>query len=249
MFSIIIPTLQKNIQILKMLLNELVKDDLIGEIILIDNSLKGFEYNSSKVKIIIPDENLFVNPSWNLGVQNAKYEFIGILNDDILIPKNFISQVFEFLQYENIGVIGIDTNGIKENNLCDFNNYPEICVCDFVTMPNTIYPKYWGIAIFCKKENYYKIPNDIKIWCGDNYLLKCNDDNKKHNFQIKNSNIKHFGSLSSNDEIFNEQKYNDLKLYTQIDTRFNKHYYLKKDNKLKKIYKTLVNQFKIICQK
>ena len=56
---------------------------VLFEIILIDNSLQGFEYNSDKLRIIIPNENLFVNPSWNLGVEKAKFDYVGILNDDI----------------------------------------------------------------------------------------------------------------------------------------------------------------------
>ena len=54
MFSIVIPTLQKDTKILKMLLDELNQDQTVGEIILIDNSLQGFEYNSDKLRIIIP---------------------------------------------------------------------------------------------------------------------------------------------------------------------------------------------------
>ena len=64
MLSIVIPTLQKDTKILKMLLDELNQDQTVGEIILIDNSLQGFEYNSDKLRIIVPNENLFVNPSW-----------------------------------------------------------------------------------------------------------------------------------------------------------------------------------------
>ncbi len=112
MFSIVIPTLQKDTKILKMLLDELSQDQTVGEIILIDNSLQGFEYNSDKLRIIIPNENLFVNPSWNLGVEKAKFDYVGILNDDILLPKNLVSDVYSFLQGENIGLVGIDKKSI-----------------------------------------------------------------------------------------------------------------------------------------
>ena len=88
-----------------MLLDELNQDQTVGEIILIDNSLQGFEYNSDKLRIIVPNENLFVNPSWNLGVEKAKFDYIGILNDDILLPKNLVSDVYSFLQGENIGLV------------------------------------------------------------------------------------------------------------------------------------------------
>ena len=113
MFSIVIPTLQKDTKILKMLLDELNQDQTVGEIILIDNSLQGFKYNSDKLRIIIPNENLFVNPSWNLGVEKAKFDYVGILNDDILLPKNLVSDVFSFIKY----VVSPDTMVDKEQGV------------------------------------------------------------------------------------------------------------------------------------
>ena len=40
--SIIIPTLQKNIDFLNQLVTSLVADDAVGEIIVIDNSTNGY---------------------------------------------------------------------------------------------------------------------------------------------------------------------------------------------------------------
>ena len=87
--SVIIPTLQKSVETLNNLVKELVTDESVKEILIIDNSLKGYKFNSEKVRVIIPKENLFVNPSWNLGVKEAKYEYICIANDDIKIGNNF----------------------------------------------------------------------------------------------------------------------------------------------------------------
>mgnify|MGYP000238320079 CR=1 FL=1 len=47
--SIIIPTMQKDLEVLNKLLLELVDDNSIAEIIIIDNSTKGFSYDSEKV--------------------------------------------------------------------------------------------------------------------------------------------------------------------------------------------------------
>ena len=47
------------------------KDCDVDEIIVIDNSLQGIELDSKKLRVIIPNENIFVNPSWNLGVKEA----------------------------------------------------------------------------------------------------------------------------------------------------------------------------------
>lgn len=117
MFSIVIPTLQKDTKILKMLLDELSQDQTVGEIILIDNSLQGFEYNSDKLRIIIPNENLFVNPSWNLGVEKAKFDYIGILNDDILLPKNLVSDVYSFYKEKISDLSELIKNQFLDTNL------------------------------------------------------------------------------------------------------------------------------------
>ncbi len=67
--SVVIPTLQKSVELLTNLVNSLIEDDVVGEIIVIDNSLKGFDVENKKVRVVIPKKNLFVNPSWNFGVE------------------------------------------------------------------------------------------------------------------------------------------------------------------------------------
>ena len=59
----VIPTLQKNKEILTKLIEALERDTAVTEILLIDNSLIGFKHSSSKLTVITPEENLFVNPS------------------------------------------------------------------------------------------------------------------------------------------------------------------------------------------
>ena len=51
MLSIIIPTMQKDLEVLNKLLLELDGDDSVGEILVIDNSCKGFKTDLKKVKI------------------------------------------------------------------------------------------------------------------------------------------------------------------------------------------------------
>lgn len=224
MFSIVIPTLQKNTKILKMLLDELNKDTAVGEIIIIDNSLQGFEYNSDKIRVIIPKKNLFVNPSWNLGAKEAKFEFVGILNDDILIPENLCSEIHKFLQDEEAGVVGVDETSITETTYNDDTTYPENNQeIIYTPQENELYIGYWGIAIFGRKKNFFKIPKNIKIWCGDNYLLKRNEEAGHKNYQFKCSNILHIGSLSSGSSKLDYIKHRDIELFAKIDKKFKNH--------------------------
>ncbi len=238
MLSIVIPTIQKNTDILYKLVKELVEDKTIGEIIIIDNSLKGYDFDSTKVKVIIPDENLYVNAAWNLGINNIQNNYFGILNDDIILPQNFCSQVYEFIKNnENIGLVGLDSSIVHNTPLEDFNTYPQNKTLKFRPCEYLLYSRYWGSAIFGRKENYYSIPENLKIWCGDNYLMKKNNDAQKRNYEIIGGNIKHLSSLSSNDPAFKKIKDSDLYNYAQIDKNFKKHgLYKKKISFAEKIF-------------
>ena len=112
MFSIIIPTMQKDLDVLGMLLSELQESPYVGEIILIDNANKALECNYSKLKVFPQKQNLFVNPAWNLGIKlsSKEFEYFGIINDDLIFSKGFLSQVHEFIRLSDskVGLVGID---------------------------------------------------------------------------------------------------------------------------------------------
>lgn len=219
--SIIIPTMQKDNDILQRLLDTLNCDSSVKEIILIDNSTKGFENIFEKVRVIIPEKNLFVNGSWNAGVNEIKTEYFGILNDDVLIAKNFCSDILAFLDTENSGLFGLAQD--SELNITNKDDYslPQRDLLSIIPMQKTKDTYFWGSAFFGKKENYYEIPQDLKIYCGDNYLLKMNYDNNKTNYEIRGCKVKHLQSLTCRD--YNEVLAEDIKNYAKIDERFKEH--------------------------
>ena len=235
-FSIIIPTMLKDKELLSILIENLIKQELVGEIIIIDNSTKGFEYSSDKVKILVQTENIYVNPAWNLGIEVAKYNLFGILNDDLLIPNNLISEVYEFInKHSNCGVLGVESSSVV-NEIEDYN-LPE----DKTIIFNKIYDIregqnwFWGISIFGKKENYYKIPQKMKIYCGDDYLLLMNKKHGKTNYMISGCTINHIGRLTSGDEKFEIIKILDTEFYEKLDKKFKKY----EENRLMPKFKPL----------
>lgn len=228
MFSIIIPTMQKDVEILNKLIFELDNSNLVDEILIIDNSTKGFLSNSKKVRVIIPKENLFVNPAWNLGVRQAKNEIVGIFNDDILLPLNFIEEVNNFIQKTpDFGIIGLDSNYMRNYEKKDFETYPNNSKLTFRPFKKTIYTEYFSSAFFIKKENYYEIPKNIKVWCGDNYLLKKNLDNNKTNYEIIGAEIKHLKSMTVGNKKFEKICEKDVYNYAKINPEFKKHSHYK----------------------
>ena len=162
MFSVIIPTLWKSDKI-KPLIQSLIDCEMVNDITIISNERSELEkelliYNT-KLYIDKRVENLFVNESWNYGVKLADNDNIAILNDDILIDTN----VFSFLndKLEDVGVVGMCFENYALKQSVSMN------LTDVVERPYG-----FGCAMFIHKNNYVDIPFDLKIACGDDYLIK-----------------------------------------------------------------------------
>lgn len=206
--SVIIPTLQKNTDLLNNLIKTLDRDTSVSEIILIDNSCKGVNFKVEKLRLIMPKENLFVNPSWNLAVEEAKEEYIAILNDDITIPDDFCKDVIENMN-ENMGIVGFHRDFVE--------NIPQVMpqpLKSQLTLEKTNGRcEFFGVAMFFPRTAYIKIPDDIKIFFGDDWIFCQCKKNHRQNYLISNQKIYHYGSLSSNDKKLNLYSENDGKLY------------------------------------
>lgn len=213
--TIVIPTLQKNKSILNMLIDSLNSDNSVDEIILIDNSLKGFEHKSEKLQVITPAENLYVNPSWNLGVETARNRIVGLLNDDIIIPANFCGDVAAKMTPE-MGIVGM--NGWRIEEIPENSEVPPK---EEITLePASYMDWYFGIVLFFYKESYHKIPDDIKIVYGDSWIFTRSRKAGKKNQRICGATIYHYGSLSSGGANLHPIAQNDSKVYKKLTVKW-----------------------------
>lgn len=213
--SVVIPTLQKNKELLDNLVRSLDSDISVSEIIVIDNSTKGYSLESGKLRVIVPDENLFVNPSWNLGVREAKEQIVALLNDDITIPDSFCQTILSQMD-ESMGVIGFHRDFIE--NTKEIMPVPE--ATDLTLIPAKGRCGFFGIAMFFYKTSYIEIPEDIKIFWGDDWLYYQNEKLKRKNYYIANQKIYHWGSLSSADKVVNPYSKHDSKLYRKYTRKW-----------------------------
>lgn len=196
-YSVVIPTLWKSNRIGKLLF-DLIKCEFVDEIILIDNGGKFFEHFEAldKVKLVQVEENIYVNPAWNLGVKLASNESIALVNDDINFNPNIFGVITNdiLLQY---GIIGQSEFNYKGNN----SDEPILEVWN-----GKVRDWGWGCLIMFDKTNWIDIPDDIKIWYGDDYIFKCNPSPKA---TMKNFNIETEMSTTSDEPIWDERKRND----------------------------------------
>jgi len=185
-------------------INSICFSDLIGEVIIINNDISKTPNLPFHDKIVMVDmpTNIMVNPAWNLGFQMAKNDFLCILNDDIFFNLNTLNFVSDNLN-DSIGMVGIDIGNTK-------------CKLELVKVNE----KEYGFAclFFIHKKCYHKIPKNLNIFYGDNWLFEMNKKNNKQNYKILGSEIfgelsltsKHYECVAENERLLYENELNKL---------------------------------------
>jgi hypothetical protein len=162
-FSVIIPTIWKSHFTIP-LLERLSKCESVGEIILIDNAPKG-DVVIDKLIHIKESENTYVNPAWNKGVELAKWDNITIANDDILFNVDEYFHYMEHIPLKEFGFVGSHSDNYKEE---------ESLTIELEKYNNQNNVGGWGCLFSFHKRNWKPIPNQLKIWYGDNYIHATN---------------------------------------------------------------------------
>jgi len=164
-FTVVIPTMNMYAPFLNFL-DKLVLCPEVDEIILINNSgsemplpesYKIREFNKGK-------PNIFVNPAWNLGVNEARNNLVCILNDDMRFDLKAFSKVREVLLQEDAGVIGM--------SLADpLYNQPSITDGSIDILPSDEVNNFgYGTLMFVRKDTWAYIPDDLEIYYGDYFI-------------------------------------------------------------------------------
>lgn len=203
MYSVIIPTMWKCARFnLGYTINELCKHPLVGEVIIIDNTDRVDEIKvDPKIKHILEGKNTYVNPAWNKGVELAKYDKLLILNDDIWMDWKILDILEPYITPQN-GLIGLDE---QEYNI-------EHTGHEFGLEPISHRNGGFGCAMFLHKENYTPIPNEMKIWGGDDWLFVKNRNRRKQNYKLVGYTIYGDISTTSDSVELGPIKKNDLML-------------------------------------
>jgi hypothetical protein len=178
-YSIIIPTLWKSNRT-EQLIRDLNECDFVDEIIIIDNTnTDEWDRTYRKIRTVSKGENIYVNPAWNWGIELAKNECIALLNDDI----NFDPNIFGIIDknvLDTFGIIGMGEGNYKTP--IDEERGPYLDVWQ----PG-VNDWGWGCFIIFDKKNWIDIPDNIKIWYGDNFIKDVNPSPKAclRNFKVE----------------------------------------------------------------
>lgn len=207
MISFVVPTMWKNPKQLGNVIEDYKRANIPNaEFILIDNS-HGC-YLEPELTILIPKENLFVNKSWNIGVDIARNNIVCLLNDDIEINFQTIKHNLNAINNLDFGIIGFDANrnlGTEFNTNVDVFKFKE-AECRYLG---------FGCMMFVRKENYIKIDERLRIFFGDDLLYWWNRDKNKRPIYVID-NLKALGELSLTSKDYNDEIQKELPYFEEV---------------------------------
>lgn len=123
-----------------------------------DNSCDKIEEEFENVNIIYSDENLGFSRGNNLGIKNAKGEYLLLLNPDTIILENAIDKSFKKIkEYKDEKIL----MGIR---LLNRDKTLQLSSCKFFNIKNTIFSSY----VFDKDIHYMDHDSD---WVMGAYML------------------------------------------------------------------------------
>jgi hypothetical protein len=194
MISVIVPTMWRYTPFLSFLA-DLVKVDVVGEVIIINNDI-NYTPNVNvlvhpKIKLVNCSRNIYVNPAWNLGARLSQFDKLCFLNDDISVDLKLFYKIDEFLT-SDVGTIGI----VEGNTAMGQPPFVDGTI-DFVQWTGQFMYGF-GTLFFVHKSNWIPIPDGLKVYYGDNWVFDSQlFSNKKNNYMITNTLVHHEHSQTS----------------------------------------------------
>jgi len=184
MLSVITPTMWK-FEPFYDFLKYVVLQECVGEVIIINNAQDETPdlpvLNNQKVRLINCNENMYVNPSWNLGANLAVFENLCFLSDDVIVDLRAFYKADEFMdKTKNIGMLYI-CPGIEEQN------QPKVTTGEIEIESDIVTNRYgYGAFFFVKKKDWYPIPEQFKIWFGDHITFMNLQERNQKSYYMKN---------------------------------------------------------------
>lgn len=194
--------------------NEILSHPLVSELILIDNSEINkmipvgddiFDMTNPKLIYIKEGCNTYVNPAWNKGVRLAKEDKLLIINDDVITDLGIIDFMHDLIT-EDKGMIGAGEscwNPLGDDETVGLNE-----IIDRK-------PRY-GSLFFIHKNSYRTIPEQLKVWYGDDWLFY---KSGKPRYEIVNWPMGGGGSQTVDLPQFHQLKMNDGLLWSSTFSR------------------------------
>lgn len=169
--QVIIPTLWKPPGLVAALRHYLAAEG-VERLILIDNAPdlrpNGAPPPGTAKLLLLPQStNIYVNPAWNLGIEQVSDPdaIVLILNDDILLPHTVLRELagHPWQPGDLLGLLPAGAAGAAFR-LEPLAYNPQLSIGQ--QQPG------FGSALAMQRATFRPIPKDLQIWFGDDWLLR-----------------------------------------------------------------------------
>lgn len=149
--------------------------------------LKEIVGDSETRKCIFNKVNIPLNHLWNDLITNCDTEYVCLLNNDVRLTENFISDTLMVLEKEQgVGIVCHSTNHPKYNKKSKL---------DYVNVGKHKYRQGWDFTFRCKL--FKTIPESIKTYCGDDFIFETIYNQGYELAYVLSSPMIHYQGMSS----------------------------------------------------
>lgn len=166
-FTLVIPTMWRYQPFVKFL-SDLIESEWVDEIVIVNNDNKNTPdspiLSHGKIKMFDFGTNVYVNPVFNLGVKLSRNNFVCLLNDDI---------VFDFKMFHHVARVLSPTTGVVGicPGLDEFKQPPFTSGTIEIVPWQGQHTFGFGCLMFIHKQAWIPIPEEFKLYYGDNWIF------------------------------------------------------------------------------
>lgn len=166
-------------------LQYVVKQECVGEVIIINNAVdktpNHIALSHPKIKMVNCEENIYVNPAWNLGAKMASFEHLCFLSDDVIVDLRAFYKADDFMEKNpEMGMLYI-CPGFEDQD------QPKVTTGEIEIESGPVTNRYgYGAFFFVHKKDWNPIPEQFKIWFGDHLTFMIFQEKRRVSYYIKN---------------------------------------------------------------
>jgi len=194
MLSVVVPTMWQ-FEPFCDFLEDLVQLSIIDEVIIINNLVEHTPKHSalshSKIKMHNMKENIYCNPSWNLGAQLALNDKICFLSDDVIVDLKLFKRVHDHMT-DAQGITGIritrEIYDLHFPNHANIHNLNKLLVTGNLKIRPWVGVEYnlgWGALFFIHKKNWIDIDPRLLIMYGDSWVFNMQLEMGRMNYLVE----------------------------------------------------------------
>lgn len=192
-----------------------------------DNSIKIIEDFKSRlnIKLLNLRKNIGVNSSWNIGLRLSTSNYISVLNNDLVLNKNFFYNIIEtFKKHTDCGMLCPKTlqplndeyDYTKDVQSIRNHNFAGSCTTNPVP-----WRQGWAFTVRQELKQYLKIPKELFNYCGDDYHFLTLSNMKKSILLMEENIIFHYNAITGRGTLLRDKMFKDNEKWIHIQAKLN----------------------------